>query len=393
MSSSKLNPPHGGRLVNREPERAQLERARAEATRLPRIRLSDRSICDVLCLGTGAYSPLDGFMGEGDYASVIDSMRLQNGLIWPIPITLPIADEELAAARSLEEAALATSDGEILATMEIREVFPARLERESLAVYRTNDAAHPGVGLIAHAPKTLVAGPLTLLRTLDFGFPAEYRTPTGTRALFESLGWKTVVGFQTRNPVHRAHEYLQKIAMETVDGLLLHPLVGLTKDDDVPAPVRMACYRTLLEKYYPPKRAVLSIFPAAMRYAGPREAVLHAIARKNYGCSHFIVGRDHAGVGSYYGPFDAQQIFDEIEQELGITILRFDNASWCNACESMVTDKTCPHGAADRVSLSGTKVREMLRARQRPPREFSRPEVADILIEAMAKSERVTQSK
>lgn len=384
MSPAKLNQPYGGRLSDRELRGAELERAREQATRLPRIRLGDRSVCDVVCLGTGVYSPLDGFMGKKDYDAVIDSMRLASGLLWPIPITLPVSDEELSAARGGAKAALVTADDTLLGTIDITETFAADVEREAPAVYRTPDVAHPGVALIANAPRTLVAGAVSLFVAPDFGFPQEYRTPAGTRELFESLGWKTVVGFQTRNPVHRAHEYLQKVAMEIVDGLMLHPLVGLTKDDDIPAAVRMACYRTLLEKYYPHKRAVLSIFPAAMRYAGPREAVLHAIARKNYGCSHFIVGRDHAGVGSYYGSFDAQQIFDDIEPELGITILRFDNASWCNACESMVTDKTCPHGAQERVSLSGTKVREMLRAGQRPPREFSRPEVADILIEAMA---------
>ncbi len=385
MSPARLNPPYGGRLSDRELRGVALERAREEATGLPRIRLSDRSICDVVCLGTGVYSPLDGFMGKDDYRAILESMHLASGLIWPIPITLPVGDEELSALRGTSKAALMAGDT-ILATIEIGETFPAQIEREAMAVYRTSDVAHPGVALIANAPKTLLSGAVNLLSAPDFGFPAEYRTPSATRVLFESLGWKTVVGFQTRNPVHRAHEYLQKVAMEIVDGLMLHPLVGLTKDDDIPAVVRMACYRTLLEKYYPPKRAMLSIFPAAMRYAGPREAVLHAIARKNYGCSHFIVGRDHAGVGSYYGSFDAQQIFDDIEGELGIVILRFDNASWCNACESMVTDKTCPHGAKDRVSLSGTKVREMLRAGERPPQEFSRPEVADILIEAMAQA-------
>lgn len=384
MPSAELNAPHGGRLTDAQVKAAEVASARERAAKLPRIRLSDRSICDVVCLGTGVYSPLDGFMGKSDYEAVIAGMRLANGLIWPIPITLPVSDDEIGAVREKGQAALVTGSGSVLATIDITEMFPSDVAREAPAVYRTSDATHPGVALIANAPKTLVAGKLTLLDAPDFGFPNEYRTPAQTRELFSSLGWKTIVGFQTRNPVHRAHEYLQKVAMETVDGLMLHPLVGLTKDDDIPATVRMDCYRTLLAKYYPPKRAVLSIFPAAMRYAGPREAILHAIARKNYGCSHFIVGRDHAGVGSYYGSFDAQYIFDGIEEELGIAILRFDNASWCNACEAMVTDKTCPHDAADRVSLSGTKVREMLRAGQRPPREFSRPEVADILIEAMA---------
>ncbi|HXW51892.1 MAG TPA: sulfate adenylyltransferase [Candidatus Acidoferrales bacterium] len=387
MSSPELNAPYGDRLADAQARGSALDKAREQAAQLPRIRLSDRSICDTVCLGTGVYSPLDGFMGKADYESIISDMRLRNGLIWPIPITLPVGDDELAAVRANGQAALVTGDGSVLATLDVTEIFASDVSREAPAVYCTSDVAHPGVALIANAPKTLVAGRLTLLDAPNFGFPEEYRTPAQTRELFTALGWKTVVGFQTRNPVHRAHEYLQKVAMETVDGLMLHPLVGLTKDDDIPAPVRMDCYRTLLAKYYPAKRAVLSIFPAAMRYAGPREAILHAIARKNYGCSHFIVGRDHAGVGSYYGSFDAQHIFDGLEDELGIKILRFDNASWCKACEAMVTDKTCPHPASERVSLSGTKVREMLRAGQRPPGEFSRPEVADILIDAMAQTQ------
>ncbi len=342
-------------------------------------------MCDAVCLGSGAYSPLAGFMGRADYAAVLDDMRLTSGLIWPIPITLPVTVDEWASLRGTDAVALEAPGGSLLGILDVDDVFETQPQREAEIVYRTTDPAHPGVAAVLSAPPLALAGPMTLLDVPDFGFPDEYRTPAQTRAVFQDLGWKTVVGFQTRNPVHRAHEYLQKVALETVDGLLLHPLVGLTKDDDIPADVRMTCYRTLLAKYYPPRRVVLSIFPAAMRYAGPREAVLHAIARKNYGCSHFIVGRDHAGVGSYYGTFDAQRMFDDIEDELGISILRFDNASWCNVCESMVTDKTCPHGAGDRVTLSGTKVREMLRSGRRPPPEFSRPEVADILIAAMAR--------
>ncbi len=380
MSTKPLNAPYGGSLVDCSVSDKQRESLTRDAAGLPQLTLSDRSLCDVICIGTGVYSPLDGFMSEKDYRSILSSMRLANGLLWPIPITLPVSDSVERASR----VALVARDGQTIALMEIKEIFEGDLERESQAVYRTTDRAHPGVAAISDAPTRLAAGPLTLLNVPSFGFPDEYRTPQQTRALFEQLGWATVVGFQTRNPVHRAHEYLQKVAMEVVDGLMLHPLVGLTKDDDIPAPVRMACYRRLLERYYPKNRAVLSIFPAAMRYAGPREAVLHAIARKNYGCSHFIVGRDHAGVGSYYGSFDAQAIFNDIEKELGITILRFDNASWCSVCEGMVTDKTCPHPASDRLSLSGTKVREMLRSGQRPPQEFSRPEVADILIDAMS---------
>jgi sulfate adenylyltransferase len=380
MASKTLNAPYGGALVDRTVPASGRDAARAAAAKLPRLTLSDRSLCDVVCIGTGVYSPLRGFMGSADYRSILSSMRLANGLLWPIPITLPVPSDVKAKTRY----ALVDGSGEIIATMDVDEIYEADIEQESKAVYRTDDRAHPGVAALHDAPRTLAAGTIDLLHVPTFGFPDEYRTPAQTRARFAEMGWGTVVGFQTRNPVHRAHEYLQKVAMEIVDGLMLHPLVGLTKDDDIPAPIRMACYRTLLEKYYPSKRALLSIFPAAMRYAGPREAILHAIARKNYGCSHFIVGRDHAGVGSYYGSFDAQEIFDGIESELGITILRFDNASWCTVCASMVTDKTCPHPASDRVSLSGTKVREMLRAGERPPAEFTRSEVADILISSMA---------
>ena len=380
MSPKSLGKPHGGLLVDRTVPADSKDAARERARTLPRVKLSDRSLCDVVCIGTGVYSPLEGFMGRADYDSVIESMRLANGLIWPIPITLGVPNTTRAASTI----ALVAEGDRIIATMDVSEVYEGDNEREALAVYRTADQAHPGVAAVRAGSRTLAAGTVSLFEAPDFGFPDEYRTPHQTRALFERLGWRTVVGFQTRNPVHRAHEYLQKVAMEVVDGLLLHPLVGLTKDDDIPAAVRMACYRTLLEHYYPDSRAVLSIFPAAMRYAGPREAVLHAIARKNYGCTHFIVGRDHAGVGTYYGPFEAQAIFEDIEDELGIGILRFDNASWCQICEAMVTDKTCPHPVAQRVNLSGTKVREMLRAGERPPLEFTRPEVADILIEAMS---------
>jgi sulfate adenylyltransferase len=375
-----LGKPHGGVLVDCSVQNDRRSGAQARARRLPRVALNDRSLCDVVCIGTGVYSPLDGFMRRADYDSVIDSMRLANGLIWPIPITLPVP----GGVRAGSSVALIGAGDRIIATMEVSEVYDADTEREALAVYRTTEQAHPGVAALRAGTRTLAAGPIALLGAPDFGFPDEYRTPHQTRALFERLAWRTVVGFQTRNPVHRAHEYLQKVAMEVVDGLLLHPLVGLTKDDDIPASVRMSCYRTLLAQYYPSSRAVLSIFPAAMRYAGPREAVLHAIARKNHGCSHFIVGRDHAGVGAYYGPFEAQAIFEDIEDELGITILRFDNASWCPVCVAMVTDKTCPHPSSQRMNLSGTRVREMLRAGERPPQEFTRPEIADILINAMS---------
>jgi sulfate adenylyltransferase len=382
LSESKhaLIAPHGGKLVDRTiagPEAAKLA---ADTASLPKIPLSDRSICDVICIATGAYSPLEGFMGSADYRSVVDGMRLSDGTIWPMPIVLPCKGATIAAGA---RAALTDESGAVVATIDVTEIFEGTPEREAEKVYGTSDHAHPGVAAVLEAGAQYAAGKITLLAMPAPQFPAETMTPAQTRAKFTELGWRTIVAFQTRNPVHRAHEYLQKVALEIVDGLLLHPLVGKTKGDDVPADVRMKCYHVLLEKYYPMGRTVLSVFPAAMRYAGPREAVLHAIARKNYGCSHFIVGRDHAGVGTYYGTFDAQRIFDGIEAELGVTILRFEHSFWCNVCEGMATTKTCPHDKSNHVALSGTKVRDMLRAGERPPQEFSRPEVADVLISAM----------
>jgi sulfate adenylyltransferase len=381
---STLIAPHGGTLVDRVAKSGAAMKLAAEAATAPKIALSERALCDVICIATGAYSPLEGFMGSADYNAVIDDMRLSNGTIWPIPIVLPIEESLAGRLKEGDTAALVDASFNMVATIEISEIYRADHARETKKVYGTSDHDHPGVAAVLDAPAHYCAGKITLISMPKPDYPEEALTPAQTRAKFAELGWRTVVGFQTRNPVHRAHEYLQKVALESVDGLLLHPLVGKTKGDDVPADVRMKCYKVLLEKYYPMGRTVLGVFPAAMRYAGPREAVLHAIARKNYGVSHFIVGRDHAGVGTYYGSFDAQRIFDDIEGELDVTIMRFEHSFWCNVCEGMATTKTCPHGAEDRVALSGTKVRDMLRAGERPPAEFSRPEVADVLIAAMA---------
>ena len=348
--------------------------------------MGERELSDLEMLAVGALSPLTGFQGEADYRSVLDSMRLANGLPWAIPVVLSVSEDQAHQFGSGGSVALLPAEGaDALAVLRVSETFKRDKAKEAVSVYRTDDTEHPGVKAVYEAGDYCVAGTLEVISLPKHDDFQNYRlTPAETRAVFAERGWKTVVGFQTRNPIHRAHEYIQKCALEIVDGLLVHPLVGATKGDDVPADVRMRCYEALFEGYYPKDRAMVSVFPAAMRYAGPREAIWHAICRKNYGCTHFIVGRDHAGVGSYYGTYDAQQIFNEFEPgELGITTLNFEHSFWCESCEGMASPKTCPHGEETRVSLSGTKVREMLRNGERPPQEFSRPEVADILIAAM----------
>jgi sulfate adenylyltransferase len=380
-------PPHGGELVDLLLRGTDAERVAAEAAQYPKLALGPREAADFEMLATGAMSPLAGFMVEKDYRSVLDDMRLSSGLAWSIPITLSLDDSGVKRAGGADAIAL-TLDDRPVGLVEIEQLFRRDRETEAGAVFATTDRTHPGVAALDRAGDWLVGG---RLRAFDLPrhdmFTEHRRTPAETRAAFDQRGWRRVVGFQTRNPVHRAHEYIQKCALEIVDGLLLHPLVGETKDDDVPADVRMRCYQVLLDGYYPKDRVLLSVFPAAMRYAGPKEAIFHALVRKNYGCTHFIVGRDHAGVGDFYGTFDAQKIFERFDpDELGITPLMFDHAFWCNRCEGMATAKICPHADQDRLILSGTRVREMLRAGERPPAEFSRPEVADVLIQAMARS-------
>jgi sulfate adenylyltransferase len=378
--------PHGGTLVDllvTGPEAESLER---EAENRPKVTVNERELSDLEMLAVGALSPLTGFVGERDYRSILETMHLENGLAWTIPVTLSLTDEEAKRVGGADAVALVAEEGgRPLAVLEISGVFKRDREQEAAAVFGTEDVEHPGVAALHKAGDFCLAGDLKVLRTPQHDDFLEYRlTPAQTRAAFRERGWRSVVGFQTRNPIHRAHEYIQKCALEIVDGLLVHPLVGATKADDVPPDVRMRCYEALFDGYYPKDRAMVSVFPAAMRYAGPKEAIWHAIARKNYGCTHFIVGRDHAGVGSYYGTYDAQKIFEQFEaDELGIMPLKFEHSFWCNECEGMGSPKTCPHDAEDRVSLSGTKVREMLRNGERPPQEFSRPEVADILIAAM----------
>ncbi len=376
--------PYGGTLVDRTVPAGEADALRREAGDLPQIRLTHRILSDLYLLSVGGLSPLEGFMDREAYEAVLEASELPSGLPWTVPVVLPAEEEE---ARELDvggEAALVAPDGRVAGTVLVEEVFDRAADREAAAVYGTDEDAHPGVAAVRSLGPKYVAGPVTWLYEEDIsGFPEHNLTPAETRAAIREKGWRTVVGFQTRNPVHRAHEYIQKCALELVDGLLLHPLVGETKEGDVPADVRMDCYRAILDGYFPDDRAMLSVLPAAMRYAGPKEAVHHAIMRRNYGCSHFVVGRDHAGVGDYYGTYDAQEIFEELDGEaLGIRPMKFEHAFFCQLTDQMATAKTSPAGPEDQVYLSGTKVREMLRAGERPPPEFSRPEVADILVEA-----------
>ncbi len=384
MTREEIIAPHGGQLVNLMVEGPEKEALRARATTLPTVRLSARALSDVELLASGGYSPLEGFMTEADYRDVVAEMRLISGLVWPMPITLSVSREEAAGLHEGAEIALADEAGEVLAVLELAEKFGYDKAEEARQVYRTEDEAHPGVAAVYAQGEVRLGGRLRVLALPQHGDFPEYRlTPAQTRAAFAERGWRTVVGFQTRNPVHRAHEYIQKCAMEMVDGLLLHPLVGETKAGDIPSDVRMSCYEVLIQNYFPLDRVVLSVNPAAMRYAGPREAVFHAMVRKNFGCSHFIVGRDHAGVGQYYGTYDAQRIFDEFAPtDLGIAPMFFDHTFYCKKCDGMASAKTCPHDQEDRVALSGTQVREMLQGGLAPPTEFSRPEVADVLIAA-----------
>ncbi|HUW99690.1 MAG: sulfate adenylyltransferase [Phycisphaerae bacterium] len=382
-------PPHGGVLVNRLLGAKEADEAAKRAKGMPQVQLARRERCDLELLAVGAFSPLTGFMTRHAFDAVVDEMHLPTGEPWTVPITLSATQREADGLKEGGEVALHDPESDrVLAILHLEEKYEHDRQREAREVYKTTDTKHPGVALVMGQGEVCLGGKVDVLSLPPHDDLQQYRwTPRETRAEFDKRKWRRVVAFQTRNPCHRAHEYLQKAALEICDGLLLHPLVGETQKGDIPAGVRMQTYEVMFENYYPQDRVVLTVLPASMRYAGPREAILHAIMRKNYGCTHFIVGRDHAGVGDYYGTYDAQLIFDEFDpQAMGITPLMFEHSFFCKKCDGMATGKTCPHGQEDRVFLSGTKVREMLSRGEAPPPEFTRPEVAAILIDAARQS-------
>lgn len=383
--STDLIAPHGGELINRLASAQEKQDFLAKADSLPRVKLDERATSDLVMIAIGGFSPISGFMGQNDYLGVVKEMRLANNLPWSVPVTLSVTS---AVAEPLKIGSLVRLDdpeGKFIGVLQLSEKYTYDKELEAENVYRTSENKHPGVKVVYEQGEINLAGPVWLLeRAAHPQFPKYQIDPAASRAMFQEKGWKTIVGFQTRNPIHRAHEYIIKCALEIVDGLFLHPLVGATKSDDIPADVRMRCYEIMLENYFPQDRVVLAINPSAMRYAGPREAIFHALIRKNYGCTHFIVGRDHAGVGDYYGTYDAQEIFGEFTpEELGIMPLKYEHAFYCTLTEQMATAKTSPATKDERIHLSGTKVRAMLREGKTPPPQFSRPKVAEELARAM----------
>ncbi len=377
--------PHGGQLINRIATAAERQEFLDQANHLPRVQLDERATSDLVMIAIGGFSPLNGFLEQADYEKVVDDMRLVNGTVWSIPITLSVSEEVAEPLHEGNWIRLDDPQGNFVGVLELTQKYRYNKAHEAVNVYGTDDIKHPGVKVLYDQGSMNLAGPVWLLQRDPHAlFPQYQIDPAQSRAMFKEKGWDTIVGFQTRNPIHRAHEYIQKCALEVVEGLFLHPLVGATKSDDIPADVRMRCYEIMLEKYFPQDRVILAINPSAMRYAGPREAIFHALVRKNYGCTHFIVGRDHAGVGDYYGTYGAQHIFAQFDtDELGIVPMKFEHAFYCTRTQQMATTKTSPSAKEERIHLSGTKVREMLRRGELPPPEFSRPEVAAELAKAM----------
>jgi len=381
--------PHGGTLIQLLLTEDSRKKALEKAKTLKQIVVSSWTLSDIEMLAIGAYSPLTGFMNQEEYLSVLDKMRLPRGTVWTLPITLPIEKEIAQTIKEGEELALVGQDQVIYAILTVQDVFSYDQKKEAEKVFLTSNLEHPGVADLLKKPPYYLGGNIQVLELPKSPYPKFYRTPAETRRDFAQKGWKTIVGFQTRNPIHRAHEYIQKCALEIVDGLFLQPLVGQTKADDIPPKIRMESYLTLLKNFYPNDRVQLSVYPAAMRYAGPREAIFHALIRKNYGCTHFIVGRDHAGVGDFYGTYDSQKIFEHFSYEdLGIVPLFFEHCFYCTKCKSMASAKTCPHPTHDHLFLSGTQVRTMLSEGKLPPPEMTRPEVARILAGSFQQTEK-----
>ncbi|MCL5771082.1 MAG: sulfate adenylyltransferase [Actinobacteria bacterium] len=382
MIKNNLIPPHGGILVNRLLSGSDLNKAIKNSSSLFKIRLSSLEISDLIMIATGAFSPRAGFMNSDDYQGVLTKMKLSNNILWPIPITLSVYKKDADKISIGDEVALIDSESdELMGTILVEEKFSYNRDKEALSVFGTCDKNHPGVAKIYEKGEIYLAGPVRVFSEGIYSkkFP-EYSRPKEVREIFLKLNWKSIAGFQTRNPIHRSHEYITKIILEIMDGLFIHPIVGKLKEDDIPAEIRMDCYKILINNYYPKERVLLKVYPMEMRYAGPKEAVLHAIIRQNFGCSHFIIGRDHAGVGNYYGPFEAQKIFGLVEEDLLIKPIKIDWTFWCNKCSQIASSKTCPHSEEDHSLVSGTKLREILSRGEFPPEYITRHEVADILI-------------
>ncbi len=382
--SEKLPSPHGGLLKPLLVQENERDDYLDEAKNLPKIRTGSSEFSDLVMMATGAFSPLEGFMDREDYLGVINEMHLADGTLWPIPVTLSCTKEEAKLTRENGKIALQEPEqGKVVGIMTVQEKYEYDKTGEAKLVFGTDDEKHPGVNRLLAQGDVYLAGKVKVFSEGEYPQRfTDYARPAETREIFTQKGWKSIVAFQTRNPIHRSHEYITKLALELFDGLFIHPIVGKLKEGDIPADVRLKCIKVLIDRYYPPNRVVLKVYPMEMRYAGPREALLHAIIRQNFGCTHLIVGRDHAGIGQYYGPFDAQDIFDSIPPgSLEIKPLKMDWTFWCNSCLSMASPRTCPHDQKDHLMISGTTLREMLSRGEVAPAEFSRPEVLKVLVD------------